>query len=172
MAWLKLVCRYYIGVDLIIFLSVALDFNEDTLAFFLLDYFYVNCYKPLVEVNASSAILTKSRHFMANLRDILKYPKFSSSDIANISIADINSHMFMAIDDLDTVSLQVAVFTRSSLQFVSVSYKSYSPVQAMLDDLTVKLSGCRHELCDLDQYGLFVAFDDHTADISLPFDLQ
>lgn len=154
------------------FLSLVLNFNEDNLAFFLLDYFYIHCYKPMPKTDYFTELRIKSLHFMANLRDVLKYPKFSNSELTDMSMADINSHLFSDSKTLDCLSLKTTVFLQSRLKSMETTHKASSSVQSVLTDLSNSLAEKDLPVDLLDQYGLFIAFEDNTADICLPFDLQ
>lgn len=173
------VASIYPGVDLLLFFSLILGFDEDSFTFFLLEYFYVQVYTKLefleLDDEELSEIKEKSNLFMGNLRDILKYPKFSNIELVALNIEDLKLYLFRSLQDLRKINLEIHIFLENRIIKRSFEYDYFEPVQHLIEDLQrlPDLKTTEHKAI-VEQYDLFIAFDhdDESSDIALAFDLQ
>lgn len=161
-------------MDLMMFFTFILNFDEDEFADFVLSYFYKYCYEKLeifYETPYLAEVKTKARYIIGNLRDVMKYPKFSSGHLSSICLQDIDSYLFRITSDYQKSEFLIHVYSKATIKIVKLEFEAHQTVQHMVSELRKILEKeCTEKV--LQQYGLFLSFDDISSDISLSFDVQ
>jgi hypothetical protein len=129
----------------------------------------LNAENTFLEPRVISESKQKLHFVLSNLRDVLRYPKFTDLQPSSLTLTLLAQNLFLSPLSLTNLTLEVHIVLPDHTPLLTFTYPGHTPVHSLYERVRAVVSLQHPEIEEgfLDQYWLFLVFPGQISQIPL-----